>query len=332
MEKAIAVVVSYNRQELLSECITALRNQTRKLDAILVVNNGSTDNTEQWLQQQSDVFFITQKNIGSSGGFNTGISWAYKHGFSWIWCMDDDGYPKEDALEKLLASETHERSLINCAVLNKADKKTFVWKTKEYKTIEEVDVDIIPGIGHPFNGTLLHRAIVEKVGVPKTALFLWGDETEYYYRIVKQHKFPVYTVPSSIHYHPAAAFTFKKDWDYKTSWKMYFYVRNRLHVHNAKFTNKLMALVNYSFFLLAFAGIILVYQKTDRRKKLNFMIWPMADAFSNNFSATPTAILKRLNHSNDESLTLGTNNYLKNLWHSIAAPFSIQRTRNAANV
>ncbi|NJO25235.1 MAG: glycosyltransferase [Bacteroidia bacterium] len=49
------------RQALLSECITALRNQSRKPDAILVVNNGSTDNTEQWLQLQSDVNFITQK-------------------------------------------------------------------------------------------------------------------------------------------------------------------------------------------------------------------------------------------------------------------------------
>ena len=286
MEKAIAVVVSYNRQKLLSECITALRNQSRKLDAILIVNNGSTDNTEEWLQQQPDVFFITQKNVGSSGGFNTGISWAYKHGYSWIWCMDDDGYPKEDALEKLLNNKTPERCLINCAVLNKEDKKTFVWKTKDYKTIDDVDDDIIHGIGHPFNGTLLHRDIVEKVGVPKTALFLWGDETEYYYRIIKKHKFPVYTVADSIHYHPAAAFTFKNDWDYKTSWKMYFYVRNRLHVHNAKFTNKVLALVNYSFFLLAFAGVILVYQKTDRIKKLNFMIWPMADALSNNFSVT----------------------------------------------
>ena len=333
MEKAIAVVVSYNRQKLLSECITALRNQTRKPDAILVVNNGSTDNTEQWLQQQPDVFFITQKNVGSSGGFNTGISWAYKHGYSWIWCMDDDGYPKEDALEQLLKNETHERSLLNCAVLNKDDKKTFVWKTKEYKTIDEVDVDIIPGIGHPFNGTLLHRAIVEKVGVPKTALFLWGDETEYYYRIVKQYKFPVYTVPSSVHYHPAAAFSFKKDWDYKSSWKMYFYVRNRFHVHNAKFTNKLLALLNYSFFLLAFAGIIMVYQKTDRLKKLNFMIWPMADALRNNFSATPPVILNRLNQSPAGILSAGSNsNYLKNIWHAISSPFSVQRTRNAANV
>ena len=332
MKKAIAVVVSYNRQKLLSECITALRNQTHKLDAILVVNNGSTDNTEQWLQQQPDVFFITQKNVGSSGGFNTGISWAYKHGYSWIWCMDDDGYPKEDALEKLLSAETSERSLMNCAVLNKEDKKTFVWKTKEYKTIDEVDVDIISGIGHPFNGTLLHRDIVEKVGVPKTALFLWGDETEYYYRIVKKNKFPVYTVPASIHYHPAAAFTFKNDWDYKTSWKMYFYVRNRFHVHNAKFTNKALALVNYSFFLFAFASVILVYQKTDRLKKLNFMIWPVADAFSNNFSATPPVILNRLNQANTASSKTRTGSYLKNVWHAILTPFSVQRSGNAANV
>ena len=332
MEKAIAVVVSYNRQSLLSECITALRNQTHKPDAILVVNNGSTDNTEQWLLDQPDVFFITQKNVGSSGGFNTGISWAYKHGYSWIWCMDDDGYPKEDALEKLLLHQTAELSLLNCAVVNKEDKKTFVWKTKDYKTIDEVDVDVIHGIGHPFNGTLLHSRIVEKAGVPRQALFLWGDETEYYYRIVKQHKIPVCTVTSSIHYHPATAFTFKQDWDYKTSWKMYFYVRNRLHVHNAKFTNRMIALFNYSFFLIAFAGIIMVYQKTDRFKKLNFMIWPMTDAINNNFSATPALILNRLNKPATKTFQFGTNGYWKNLSQTIFSAFSIQRSRNAANV
>ena len=67
MEKAIAVVVSYNRSNLLAACIDALRNQTRKPDAILVVNNGSTDNTEAWLQQQQDIFFITQKNKTNAG-------------------------------------------------------------------------------------------------------------------------------------------------------------------------------------------------------------------------------------------------------------------------
>lgn len=331
MDKAIAVVVSYNRQALLAECIDALRKQSRKLDAILVVNNGSTDNTEKWLLEQPDVFFITQKNVGSSGGFNTGISWAYKHGYSWIWCMDDDGYPKEDALEKLLNSETPVRSLMNCAVINKEDKRSFVWKTKDFKTIEDVNVDIIHGIGHPFNGTMLHRSIIEKVGVPRKALFLWGDETEYYYRIVRKNKIPVYTVAKSIHYHPATAFTFKEDWDYKSSWKMYFYVRNRLHVHNAKFTNRSIALFNYAFFLLAFAGVIMFYQKTDKIKKLNFILWPMTDAITNNFSVTPPLILNRLNKPAEKVPELGSNSYWKNLLQTIFSPFSIQRSGNAAN-
>ena len=58
MEKAIAIVVTYNRVNLLKECITALRNQTHKPDAILVINNGSTDDTAQWLQTQKDLLVI----------------------------------------------------------------------------------------------------------------------------------------------------------------------------------------------------------------------------------------------------------------------------------
>lgn len=332
MEKAIAVVVSYNRQKLLSECITALRNQTRKLDAILVVNNGSTDNTEEWLKEQDDVIFITQSNLGSSGGFNTGISWAYKNGYSWIWCMDDDGYPKEDALEFLLDAQPASLSLMNCAVINKEDKKTFVWKTKNFATIDDVDSNLIYGIGHPFNGTLIHRAIVERVGLPKTSLFLWGDESEYYHRIVSKNNIPVCTVASSIHYHPAAAFTYKEDWNYKSSWKMYFYVRNRLHIHNTKFNNKLVAFFNYCCFLVAVAGIVMVYQKTDKVKKMAFIFWPAIDAFSNDFTQSPGTILQRLNSSPMEKINQGINTYIKYAKLSVANLFttpSIERTANA---
>ena len=319
MEKAIAVVVSYNRQALLSECITALKNQTRRPDAILVINNGSTDNTEQWLSQQADIFYITQKNVGSGGGFNTGIEWAFKNGYSWIWCMDDDGYPKEDALEILLDIDTPQRSLLNCAVINKNDKKSFVWNTNNYKTIDDVNEELIKGIGHPFNGTLLHRSIVEKVGLPKASFFLWGDETEYYYRIVKKYDIPVFTVAKSIHYHPPTAFSLKQDWNFKESWKMYFYVRNRFHIHRAKFSNKLFALINYLFFIVAFTGVILVFQKTDKIKKINFIVWPIADAFKNNFSVTPNTVLEKLNgrKSNQHSFFLFAP--VKNIWNLIFA-------------
>lgn len=332
MEKVIAVVVTYNRQALLSECITALRSQTRQLDAILIVNNGSTDNTEQWLEQQSDIFFINQKNVGSSGGFSTGINWAYKNGYSWIWCMDDDGYPKQDALENMLAADNGTLRLMNCAVIDKEDKRSFVWNTQGFKTIDEVDTSVIEGIGHPFNGTMLHRNIIERVGVPQPKFFLWGDETEYYYRIVKRNNIPVCTVANSIHYHPATAFSIKKDWDYTSGWKMYYYVRNRFHIHKVKFGNKAMAFINYACFLVAFAGVVMVYQKTDKLKKLSFLMWPAADAFSNNFDATPPTILARLKANKTASFGNGINNYIRNVRASIQAAFTPVRSRRAANV
>lgn len=329
MEKVIAVVVSYNRQALLSECITALRNQTRKPDAILVVNNGSTDNTAEWLQSQQDIFHITQGNEGSGGGFNTGINWAYQKGYSWIWCMDDDGYPDQYALHALLEVDTPQRSLLNCAVINKDNKKSFVWNTGGYKSIDDVQELLIPGIGHPFNGTLLHRAIVEKVGAPKSSLFLWGDETEYYYRIVQQSKIPVFTVSTSIHYHPASAFTYKKDWDFSSSWKMYFYVRNRFHVHKAKFSSSLLATTHYVCFILAFAGTIMLYQKTDRRKKLQFLIWPLTDAFKNDFSVTPPVILDKLSQQYAKPLPIPMMATLKNMYNALFVPAASGRSKTA---
>ena len=331
MEKAIAVVVTYNRLALLTECITALRNQTSPLDAILVINNGSTDDTQQWLAQQPDIINIYQNNLGSSGGFSTGIQWAYKNGYAWIWCMDDDGYPKEDALYNLLEADDGSLRLLNCAVIDKEDKKSFVWKTQKYKNLDEVDCKLIEGIGHPFNGTLLHRRIVERVGVPKPNYFLWGDETEYYYRIVKQNEIPVCTVSDSIHYHPSTAFSVKKDWDYLNGWKMYYYVRNRFYIHQAKFSNKAIALLHYCCFIVAFSGIIMLYQKTDKLKKLSFMIWPVSDAFSKNFAVTPPVILSKLKTNEGPSLTGSINTYLKNTWLTILPSFTTGRLRRTAN-
>lgn len=331
MEKAIAVVVSYNRQALLSECVSALRNQTRPLDAILVVNNGSTDNTELWLKDQEDITFITQKNIGSGGGFNTGISWAFKNGYSWVWCMDDDGYPKADALEKLLDAPLDNLHLRNCAVLNKEDKKSFVWKTGSFHNIEEVKAPMIHGAGHPFNGTLIHRSIIERVGLPRAELFLWGDESEYYQRITCKNRIPVTTVTDSVHYHPASAFTYKKDWEFSTNWKMYYYVRNRFHTHKTMVSSGIGAFLKYSFFLAALAGIIMIYQKTDKRKKMSFILWPAWDAMTNNFAHTPATILNRISQPRGSFLSVATG-YIKHAVSSIAETFSAPSERRTANI
>ena len=301
MEKTITIVVTYNRLQLLSECINALRNQTHRCDKILVINNGSTDDTENWLRKQRDVEFISQGNTGSAGGFYTGIKWAYDNGYTWVWCMDDDGYPKEDALEKLLkAHNPDDLCLLNCAVVDKVNKRKLVWRTKQYTTLDEIDCELIYGKGHPFNGTLIHRKIIEEAGLPEKKLFLWGEETEYYYRITRKNKFKVATVTSSIHYHPTSFFSIRKDWDFKNSWKMYFYVRNRLAIHKSKFKNRPYAILNYTCFVLAFFIANLLFQKTNKLQKAAFILRPVTDAVKGNYKHTPDSIMKMLTKYNAE--------------------------------
>ena len=317
MDKVIAVIVTYNRQKLLANCISALKNQTRKIDCILVINNGSTDETENWLKSEG-IDHISQDNVGSGGGFHTGIKTAFYRGYNWIWLMDDDGFPKEDALEKLLEDDTEELMLRNCAVINKDDKESFVWKTAHYKSIKEVQSKVIENVAHPFNGTLLHRRIVERVGFPNPRLFLWGDETEYYYRIIRKNGIPFCTITDSIHYHPATAFSYKNEWDYKNGWKMYYYIRNRFHILRSKFSAVApFAYLMYIGFLMAFVVITLAFQKTDRVKKLTFILWPAKDALRNNFVATPSYILKRLESRSVIDLNPKISHYFSALKNSI---------------
>ena len=75
--KIIAVVVTYNRRELLKRNIGCLRQNT-PLHSIVVVNNGSTDGTKEWLDEQTDLRVIHQENVGGSGGFYTGIRYAFQ--------------------------------------------------------------------------------------------------------------------------------------------------------------------------------------------------------------------------------------------------------------
>jgi hypothetical protein len=62
------------------------------------------------------------------------------------------------------------------------------------------------------------------------------------------------------------------------------------------------------------------------------MLWPAADALSNNFSVTPPAILNRLNKTASDAPAQVSFGILKQMRHFIMAPFTVQRTRNTANV
>lgn len=295
MEKVIAVVVSYNNQTELVKCIDALRSQTYPLDAIVVVNNGSTDYTSVWLDQQNDIIHLYQNNLGKAGGFNIGISWAYQNGFDWIWCMEGDGFPNEDALEVMFKNDGLELALLNSVIVDKSDKCSLVSKIKKYTRVDEVKKDLLNNISFSFNGTLIHRNIVAKVGLPLSELYDRGVEEEYFIRITQKYQIKTITNFQSIHFHEKQISFHDQEWNLKTSWNLYYYLRNKYSCYKTKYSNRAFAITSYLLFFILFIGQILFFQKNDKLRKIIFAFWPMLDALNNNYRVTPRFITRKLN-------------------------------------
>lgn len=109
IKKIAAVIVTFNRKELLFQCIDCLENQTVGKPDILVIDNASTDGTGEDLVQLVRSgrinYFNTGENLGGAGGFSFGIERAAELGYEYIWLMDDDTMAHPDTLEKLLEAD-----------------------------------------------------------------------------------------------------------------------------------------------------------------------------------------------------------------------------------
>ena len=198
-----AVIVTYNRLELLKQSIICLKQQTRKLDKIYVINNASTDGTDKYLNTLSEEVEVVNlpKNLGGAGGFQYGIRMACEKQADYVWIMDDDTLAEPDALENLLHGiETlGDRSwgVVACNVLFK-DNTACLMNIPENGT--EWNELLVKGIVRincsSFVGMLVKSEAVKKVGLPIREFFIWGDDVEYSKRIINQ--FGGYMIGDSI--------------------------------------------------------------------------------------------------------------------------------------
>jgi len=291
MENVAAVVVTYNRLADLQKCLDTLRAQTRPLDTIFVINNGSTDGTTEWLATQTDLRITTQANLGGAGGFATGIDTAYQAGCTWAWCMDDDCLAAPDALANLLNSPNLGpciKNSMSVSVNSRDELAFFVDRPNQaYRKVSDMTgVDLVYGVASFFNGTLIHSDVIKAIGIPDKTLFIWGDEVEYMTRAQKMG-FPVVTVPSSVFYHPAS---FDRDGiPWPAAWKQYYAVRNQRRVLQNQFGNTVGRLLFASWATKA------TFQQAVAKRQnrfYNFLLYGEAtlDSLTNNFRKRPDTI------------------------------------------
>ena len=228
-KKICAVIVTFNRKELLKRCIDAVINQTYKPDELFIIDNASTDGTPDYLFQESAIgsvpsseetltdvstdkmkirYYRLSSNQGGAGGFHQGLKLAHEAGrFDGFWLMDDDGYPSKDCLKRQIPY-LDKYDYVMPLSIDIDNHENLSWATRKKDGVKTIKVDelrtewgeLMPFI-FPFNGSLLSRKIVDKVGYINPKLFIWGDDYEHYYRCLKAGFNPV-TILDAEFYHP----------------------------------------------------------------------------------------------------------------------------------
>ncbi len=248
-----AVVVTYNRKALLSCCLAALARQSHQLNCILIVDNASTDGTREWLSSEGwlsrpEVEFLgLESNTGGAGGFFSGLRLALDKGADWVWMMDDDAEPHPDALAELMSVATNPANIYGSLATN-GNETSWLMTLLDHIPKTTGMVKDIPEHANvqmlPFLGFLIHRNLVDKIGLPDPGFFIAADDVEYCIRAQNAGAQIIVAGKSHIEHPKSRPYKIRLPGYILTAlelppWKRYYDTRNRLLIARKYYGTKL---------------------------------------------------------------------------------------------
>jgi GT2 family glycosyltransferase len=194
-DRVAAAVVTYNRKDLLAECLAALLGQTHPVQRIFVVDNASTDGTEELeiLRDERVDYERLDANSGGAGGFAHALAKARDADIDWIWVLDDDAEPPADSLATLLAAPPA-RDPRTAALAQRVVNPDGTLQPGARghlrgrpKALPEAEYQGYPVVDYAtFVGFMVRADVARATDPPKAEMFIWADDYEYCLRIKAQ--------------------------------------------------------------------------------------------------------------------------------------------------
>lgn len=322
-EATIAVVVvTYNRKKLLIECLDAILSGTRLPDKIILVDNGSTDNTPEFLKEEGYLknplvdYIRLPENTGGAGGFYEGVKYGYEAGYDWLWLMDDDAAPEADALEKLSKYwyESDVSALANLKLdlagdilhphlgfFNRQNNQNyFDFDVEIYKKVEKRLIgnnQVLEIAFSSFVGLMVSKKAIEQVGFPDKKFFIRGDDLEYCLRLNTAGKILLVTDSIILHKEAADQTEVMKSFlgraSYRTRynriWLTYFETRNAIWLRKNYASKTKFYWRTFKYYCRSLLAILLF---DDRKlKRLRFLTEAYQDGFKGYFDNTKPKLL-----------------------------------------
>jgi GT2 family glycosyltransferase len=310
--KVCVLTLTYaNRWQFLAQVLQRVL-AFEQVTQVVVVNNASLYNVSEQAAGMNDsrvTVLNNDENIGSAGGYKQAIDYAHKNiDADFIWLLDDDNVPEENALPGLLhmwdeiPGDNNKKALF-CL---RDDRATHVKIAKgedpyryylvkdnfmgfnvfnilrnQYYKLRDKGEDkraykkYVPMPYVPYGGLLFHQSMVEVIGLPNGDFFLYVDDSEYTYRIT-QNKGTIWLVPSCrvVDVDKSQGIGYQKKPFHshlldQWSFRTYYAVRNRMYFYSrVAIQNNLVFKINKALYLAYLQIISLLSSKAEQYKKL----------------------------------------------------------------
>ncbi len=293
------IIVTYNRIQLLKECLECVMRQTQPFRRICVVDSASTDGTGDFLDELAAGDFSLMddpdeasasgpdltvchldRNYGGAGGFSAGLKLMRDSGCDWLLLIDDDAMLRPDYLKRLadavkdtdylacsgtvqtlgVTDTLHRRRLANACLMT-------------YKPVapREYEADTFSYDIGTFCGLMLQTDLVRRIGFPKSEYFIWFDDTEYCLRFRKLTR--ILNVNGAVLDHKTAPASDAP----AVSWKNYYGFRNSIDIGRTYSTHPAVYMAyiwlnHLAHILIDSAGILMGNRREERRYRRQIYI------------------------------------------------------------
>jgi len=241
-----AVFATMNRAQTAVSCMRALAAQTRPPELVIVADNRSDDDTLAVLEALAGLPFELvvhrmRDNRGNAGGVEEAMELAFARGADAVWILDDDSWPRKEALAAMLEAPWDPR-VVRHALQIDPQTGAFTWPLQVANgqggwrlagSAEELPEGPHIRSKASWTGALISREVRVAVGPVNGELFIRGEDEEYPWRIASAG-FVFTAIRTAVLDHPGPEnlvhwrlcgknFFFERG---LADWKLYYKVRN----------------------------------------------------------------------------------------------------------
>ncbi len=189
MSTVSAIIPTWNRADLLKAILANLRSQTRPPDQVIVIDNGSTDET-QAIAQGAPVDLITfPQNRGFAAAVNEGIRQARG---DWLLIVNNDVILEPQWLERLVEAAEREGASFGVGKLLRSDgmnvidgswdlvsRAAYAWRCGYGKRDGAIWSARRKITFAPMTAALFHRRVFEQIGLLETRFESYYEDVDF---------------------------------------------------------------------------------------------------------------------------------------------------------